>query len=387
MGIRHLLAWFQLIRGKNRFLTAIVGIAFSNLLMFMQFGFKLTIHYSQAALHRHLEADIALVSAKTVSLMAMSSFPIHQLYRCLSIEGVESVNPLYVSTYPVIEAPDTGRSRLMLVIGYNPENQALDLTELENYNDRLKQPNVFLLDRFSRGDFVDEMKRKLSQGDIIETEANDRRIDIIGLFSLGSMPVSDGTLITSDLNFIRLFTDQSLDDINVGLVNVEAGESPEIVKIKLQSLLTENVRVFTKEEYIEFEKSYIIKSSDIGKNFNIGVLMGAIISAVIMYQVLYAEISDHLPEYAILKARGYSDVYLSLIICQQALMLSLIAYLPSYLMALAFYDVASRIIQAAVFMTFSSALQVLILSTSTCCVSALISLRKMYKTDLMDIFY
>ena len=66
------------------------------------------------------------------------------------------------------------------------------------------------------------MQRKIQRGERVKTEAADRSIEILGLFRLGAMPVSDGTLITSDLNFIRLFRDRSLYDINIGLINKAA---------------------------------------------------------------------------------------------------------------------------------------------------------------------
>jgi putative ABC transport system permease protein len=35
--------------------------------------------------------------------------------------------------------------------------------------------------------------------------------------------------------------------------------------------------------------------------------MGFIIGAVIVYQILYTDVNEHLPEYAALKAMGYID--------------------------------------------------------------------------------
>jgi putative ABC transport system permease protein len=67
------LAWLQLTKERGRFLSALVGIAFADMLMFMQLGFQLAGYYSQSAMHRHLNADLVLISAKTVSIQAMHS--------------------------------------------------------------------------------------------------------------------------------------------------------------------------------------------------------------------------------------------------------------------------------------------------------------------------
>jgi putative ABC transport system permease protein len=40
--------------------------------------------------------------------------------------------------------------------------------------------------------------------------------------------------------------------------------------------------------------------------FGLGVAMGFIVGIVIVYQILYTDVSDHLAEYATLKAMGYT---------------------------------------------------------------------------------
>ena len=380
------LAWLQLIREKNRLLAALAGIAFADLLIFMQLGFQLAIYYSQSEMHRNLNADLVLISAKTVSLQAMRSFSERRLYQAHSLEEVKSVNSLYVSTINSWKEPGKGRNRIMLVIGFDPEQPALDLPEVNKYLEELKSPDVVLFDRLSRGDFVPKISAQLKREESILTEANGRQIEMIGLFELGAMPVSDGTLITSDLNFLRLFKGRHLGQIDVGLISLKSGIDVQKSQEKLQKILPNDVLVLTKNDYIEFEKNYLLNSSELGTIFNIGVIMAFIIGSVIMYQVLYSEITENLAEYAALKARGYRDSYLLGIVCQQALILSIFAYIPGFVLGILFYEITSYLIKLAIFMTLSSALKVLFLSISMCSISAFISARKLQAIDPAELF-
>lgn len=386
MFVKTPLAWLQITKEKNRLIAALAGIAFADLLIFMQLGFQLTIYYSQSQLHRNLNADIVLISAKTVSLQAMHSFSQHRIYQANSLEEVESVNSLYVSTITSWKEPEKGRNRIMLIVGYDPDKPALELPEINQYQEALKTPDVFLFDIFSRGDFIPEIAKQLNQGKTIVTEANGRKIEIIGSFTLGAMAVADGNLITSDLSFTRLFPQRNLEEIEIGLIKLKPDVDANKVKKKLVKILPNDVIVLTKNEYAEFEKDYVLNSSDIGTIFNIGVVMAVIIGSVIMYQVLYAEIMDHLSEYAALKARGYRDSYLLSIVCQQALILSIIAYVPGFIGGVIFYKITSSIVKLAMFMTFNAAIKVFILSILMCLTAALISARQLQNIDPAELF-
>jgi putative ABC transport system permease protein len=76
------------------------------------------------------------------------------------------------------------------------------------------------------------------------------------------------------------------------------------------------------QEWIEFEKHYWMTSTAIGFMFALGVLMGLIVGIVIVYQMLYTNITQHLPEYATLMAMGYENTYFLGLIFRQSLFLA-----------------------------------------------------------------
>ena len=70
-------------------------------------------------------------------------------------------------------------------------------------------------------------------------------------------------------------------------------------------MLPDDVKVLTKQGFIDFEKNYWKSGTSIGFIFTLGAAMGFVVGCVIVYQVLYTDVSDHLPEYATLMAMGY----------------------------------------------------------------------------------
>ena len=58
--------------------------------------------------------------------------------------------------------------------------------------------------------------------------------------------------------------------------------------------------------------------------------MGFIVGCVIVYQILYSDVSDHLPEYATLLAMGYKLRDLIAVVAREGLFLAVLGYIPAY---------------------------------------------------------
>ena len=61
----------------------------------------------------------------------------------------------------------------------------------------------------------------------------------------------------------------------------------------------------------------------------LGLIMGFVVGVVICYQILSADVADHLPEYATLKAIGYTDRYLTGVVLREGLLLAVLGYVPA----------------------------------------------------------
>ncbi|MEM6752588.1 MAG: ABC transporter permease DevC [Cyanobacteria bacterium P01_C01_bin.38] len=378
------LAWLQLKREASRLAVALAGIAFANILMFMQLGFRDSLYYSNVRFHNSLQGEIVLVNRQTSAILSMKRFSQKRLYQALDLEDVESVDPIYVD-YTSWKNPQTGIPRNLLVIGINPQNNVLKLPGLQQSLDKIQLPNVVLYDRSSRQEYG-PIVAQFEQGNNVKAEVRNKLVKVGGLFTLGASFGSDGNLITSDLNFLRIFVNRQQGLIDIGLIKLKPGADPDIVAQQLRGYLDEDVKVFTKQEFVDLEKNFWASSTAIGFIFTLGTIMGFIVGTVIVYQILYTEVSDHLVEYATLKAIGYSHNYFLVVILQEALILAVLGYLPGFSLALFLYDRARAATLLPIFMTFSRAVMVLFLTILMCSISGIIAVKKLKSADPADIF-
>ena len=113
---------------------------------------------------------------------------------------------------------------------------------------------------------------------------------------------------------------------------------------------------------------------------------GFIVGTVIVYQILYSDVSEHLSEYATLKAMGYGDFYLIKVLLQEALLLALLGYIPGFIVSLGLYGLAASATLLPIFMTKEKAIIVMILNIVMCSASGLIAVRCLSTADPADIF-
>jgi putative ABC transport system permease protein len=378
------LAWLQLSRERMRLLVAIAGISFADILMFMQLGFRDALFDSAVTLHKNLQGDIFLISPQSTATIAMKSFPARRLYQTRGFEGVQSITPVYMD-FGLWKNPETRATRSILILGFNPSESILNLPGVTNNLNKIKLPDVVLFDDASRPEFG-PVRKWVKQGKDVTTEVRSRRIRIGGLFTLGASFGADGNIVTSDLNFLRLYPQREKGLIDIGIIKLEPEASLKNVIKNLKQNLPNDVKILSKEEFIEFEKNYWETGTAIGFIFALGTTMGFIVGIVIVYQILYTDVADHLPEYATLKAMGYKNRYLLMVVFQEALILSILGYLPSCVLAIGLYNLTRGATQLPMVMTLSRAVMVLILTIIMCCISGAIAIRKLQAADPADIF-
>jgi putative ABC transport system permease protein len=331
-----------------------------------------------------LQGDIVLINKQSNAVLAMKGFSQRRLYKALELPSVQSVHPIYLD-YSVWKNPYTGKTRSILVFGINPETNIFNLSGVQENLDKLKLPDTVLFDRSSRQEYG-PIAENFDKGQSISAEVRRRRINVVGLFTLGASFGADGNLITSDVNFLRLFPIRSQGLIDIGLIRLKPGANTETVVQELRSYLPQDINVLTKQEFIDFERNYWASSTAIGFIFSLGTVMGFIVGTVIVYQILYTEVADHLSEYATLKAIGYTQKYLLTVILQEAFLLACLGYVPGWLFAMFLYQIARDATLLPVFMSYDRAITVLVLTIIMCFVSGAIAVRKLRSADPADIF-
>ncbi|MBN3886752.1 MAG: ABC transporter permease DevC [Nostoc sp.] len=380
------LAWLQLIREKTRLFVAISGISFAVVLMFMQMGFLTALFDSAVGMHSSLQGDIVLISPRSVALIAMKPFSQRRLYQVLGFQGVESVSPIYVDSGIWKNPQNPSITRNIRIYGINPDNQVFNMPGVAENLDKIKKPDVVLFDWGSRTEFG-PISTLFKQEKSVITEVEERRINVGGLFELGVTFGSDGTLITSDLNFLRIFEERRTAGlIDIGLIKLKPGVDAEKVLVNLRANLPKDVKVLSKEEYKKFEVNYWSGSTPIGFTFILGTVMGFFVGTIIVYQVLYTDVNDHLPEYATLKAIGYKDSFFSGVVFQAAMILATLGFLPGVLIAWGLYELTRTATLLPMFMQLDKNLLVLVLTFVMCFISGSIAIRKLREADPADIF-
>ncbi|AFY47797.1 DevC protein [Nostoc sp. PCC 7524] len=380
------LAWLQLSREKARMLVAIAGIAFADVLMFLQLGIREALFDGAVQLHNSLEGEIVLVSSRYKALISLDQFSQRRLYQALGFTGVQSVSPIYLGFIPW-KNPDNQETWNIFAIGFSPEERVVNLPGVQENLNSLREPDTVLFDRGSRQEFG-TIVEQFTANNQVSTELNNRKINVVGLFRLGTSFGVNGNIITSDVNFIRLLGTNRRQQglIDFGLIKLEPEADINWVIANLKANLPNDVKVLSKQEFIANEKSFWNTSTPVGFTFTLGAVIGFIVGAVIVYQILYSDVSDHLPEYATLKAIGFKNHYLLMIVFQEALILAAIGFIPGLAISQGLYMITRQATLLPIMMTIDRAIFIFILTTLMCSISASIAMRKLQDADPADIF-
>jgi putative ABC transport system permease protein len=378
------LAWRQLMKEKTRLAVAVAGITFADVLMFIQLGFESALFDAAIKPHRNLQADLVLISPQFQTLFSVKNFSRERLYQALGYDGVQSVNPVYINTGEW-RNPETRLDRAILVWGIDPTQPAFKSAEIKQNQHQLKQLYQVLFDQAGRPEYgtVADIFHKTGN---FETELNNKLVSVKGLFTDGASFAADGNVITSDSTFVQLFSDTKPDRITVGLITLKPGADLQKLQSQLAAALPNDVKVLTIEEFAQIERKYWENGTAIGFIFGLGTAVGFVVGIVIVYQILYSDVSDHLPEYATLKAMGYTDNYLLGVLFQEALFLAILGFIPGLILSFGLYQLASTATMLPIFMKLERAITVWILTAIMCSFSGAIAMRKLRSADPADVF-
>ena len=378
------LASLMLIRQPVRLAVALAGISFAGILMFMQLGFRDGLFDASVVVHRLFDADIVLISPRSTSSVSMAGFPRRRLIQAMASPEVEGITPVNWNLL-LWRNPETLGTRSILALGFEPGHPLFTDPTLAAKAKRLTQKGRVLFDEKSRAEFgpVAEWFR---EGRTVESEIAGKRVRVAGLIGLGASFGADGNLLTSRETFLDLIPNTPSGSIEVGLVRLKPGSDADQVAQHLQSQLPDDVTVLTKQGFIDFEQNYWRTSTSIGFIFTLGAAMGFVVGCVIVYQVLYSDVSDHLPEYATLMAMGYKLNSLLGVVVREGLLLALFGYLPSYAAGQGLYLLVRNATQLPVAMNTVRAVSVFSMILIMCMLSAGLAMRRLVDADPAEIF-
>jgi putative ABC transport system permease protein len=325
-----------------------------------------------------------MVSGRYLYLGEQLNFPRARLTQTLGVQGVRAVTPLYLGLSEWLNT-STRQQKQALIFGITPANPALRIAELESQAPLLQRNDSLMFDTRSKRNAGPVVETVRASGRYA-TELRGVRAVVDGLFTMGLTFAADINLITSDTNFKNYFPDQSADDIQMGVIQLEPGADPRQVQATLRSFLDPSVQVLTIAELEAKEVAYWRRNTSFGIIFGLGVLVGLVVGGIIVYQILYSDVSDHIGEYATLKAIGYDDNFVVAIILQEALILALLSFPPSLLLSLGLYGFLAKATSLMVVMTAERAALVFLFTLLMSGASGWLATGKLRRLDPAEIF-
>ncbi|HUZ91569.1 MAG TPA: FtsX-like permease family protein, partial [Methylocella sp.] len=131
---------------------------------------------------------------------------------------------------------------------------------------------------------------------------------------------------------------------------------------------------------------YWNNTAAIGFIFILGALMGVFVGSVIVYQILYTDVTDHLPEYAALKAIGYRDRFFSGVVLKQSVILSVLGFVPGVSISWAVYRYTAATTGYTMDLTLALAVGVLTVTVGMCVAAGLFAMRRLRRADPAELF-
>jgi putative ABC transport system permease protein len=374
-----------LIHTPGRLAVSVGGIMLAVVLMLSQDGFRNALFDSQTHLIRRLNGELFIVGQLKYLIYVPEPFASRRIHQARGVQGVQSVRPLYVENVrSVWKNPHNGSRRAVRVLAFDPDEPVFDFPELPDHAEVLKDPDKVLFDRNSR-DFFGRPETSS------RAELAGRRVEVVGTFALGTDFLADGSVIMSDRNFLRFFpgrgSDASrLDTVEIGIIRLEPGADPRTVQRRLRDVLQDDVVVLTRQELLDRELDYWHNNTAIGYVFTLGMVVGFVIGTMICYQILYTNVSNYLPQFATLKAMGFTRRFLVGVVLQQGVFLALLGFVPAVGVVGVLFWAVARATGLLLDMTPLQVVFILALTVAMCLLSGGMAVRRVLIADPAEVF-
>lgn len=389
------LSWKNLTHDPRRLAAAVCGIGFAVLLMFVQVGFQRALFASQVRLVEGLQGEVFLISPARFALAAEKRFPRTRLMQAQSCPGVQGVYPLYAelatSILKRVSAEKPTRGRPIRSLGYRLGDPVFRLPGVKENERLLREPNTVLIDLGSRKKQYHVPVDEPAQLATTPVELAGRGVRIVGSFSMGPDFVHEGNLVMSAETFASVFGGRGgasapLERVDIGVVQLRPGADPNRVQRDLEERLPKDVRAFTRAELKSNERRFWSSTTPIGTVFAAGQVLGFVVGVVICYQVIFSDISDHMSEFATLRAMGYGTRYFLGLVAAEAVWLALFGFVPGALVSTALYVYLEAETGLLMRMNGETLLVVLASTLLMCLASSMLAVRKLLTADPANLF-
>ncbi|MBD3884466.1 ABC transporter permease [Phormidium tenue FACHB-886] len=325
-----------------RFLIAQAGIIFAVSLVSIQLGILKGFTRSTTLLIDRSNVDIWVASKDLNNFELTLPIFYQRLSQAQKVQGVARAEAMILKT--VIWRKPSGEITTAEVIGVEPNSQLISPGTLTQGSlNRLQQPYSVIIDKAALEDLgvsqvgdqaqVGSLAAKLvgvTQG--IQSNASSSYV-LTSLESAKAYSRSIPTKALSRPNTPALKPLTTADSITYVLIKAKPGEDLQALKQRLKAALPNTV-AFTRSELSAQTSLYWEKLTSIGFILGLGATVGVIVGMVIVGQILYASVSEHLREFGTIRAMGAPNWVAYAIVLEQALWMAILGYLPGMALCL-----------------------------------------------------
>jgi putative ABC transport system permease protein len=377
------IGWLQLTHSRTRFAAALAGVAFANVLVFVQLGIMNSMAYATLRPYDFFQADI-MISAGDANAMAEGGNVARQwLLQAMADPDVTDGMGLFQANV----AWDRGEKDISLsTFGVDPLKTGFLNPKIAGDLALLQVQDAAILDRLARGLTKDEAAAIRPQTPLA-FEALGRTVVAYTTFAGGGGFGGDGYMLVSDQTFLSLFPARSSAAPDHILLTLRRGADVETVVTRLKSLISDpSLRIRTFAQAGAEDLNYQQTKRPTGIIFGFGVLIGVLVGLVIVYQVLSTDVADHLREYATFKAMGYGPGFFLGVVFEEALVLGVMGFIPGLTVGTAILTLMGKITTLPLGMTPSMAVSVFVGTVVFSALSGAIATRRLAAADPADLF-
>jgi putative ABC transport system permease protein len=377
------IGWLQLTHRRSRFAAALAGVAFANVLVFVQLGLMNSMAAATLRPYAFFDADI-MISAGDANAIAEGGNVARQwMLQAMADDDVREGMGLFVGNV----SWDRGGTDIGLTIfGIDPAQRDFVSPEVTADLALLQVQNAVILDRLARG-LPPEEAAAIRPQSPVTFEAQGRTLIAVDTFAGGGGFGGDGYMLASDQTFLGLFPERTSAAPDHILLRLRPGADVEATLTRLRGLVSEpSLRIRSFAAAAAEDLRYQQTQRPTGVIFGFGVLIGVLVGLVIVYQVLSADVADHMREYATFKAMGYGPRFFLGVVFEEALILGVLGFIPGVAIGTGILALMGKVTTLPLTMSWSMAAMVFAGTTLFSALSGAIATRRLAAADPADLF-
>jgi putative ABC transport system permease protein len=377
------IGWLQLTHNRTRFAAAIAGVAFANVLVFVQLGIMNSMAVATLRPYELFRADIIISAADANAIADGGNVARQWMLQALANPDVIAGMGLFVANVPW----DRGQTDISLTtFGIDPFKQDFISPKIAADLNLLQVNDAAILDRLARGITRDEAVAIRPQTPL-SFETDGRTIKAYNTFSGGGGFGGDGYMLVSDQTFLSLFPARSSAAPDHILLRTRPGTSVDEVSEQLRGQISDSsLRIRSYADAMAEDLRYQQTRRPTGVIFGFGVFIGILVGLIIIYQVLSTDVADHLREYATFKAMGYGSRFFLGIVFEEALVLGVFGFIPGLIVGTTILTVMAKVTTLPLSMTLVMAASVFVGTIAVSSLSGAIATRRVAAADPADLF-